>query len=118
MVTTRSAEAADLPVIVKLHASVNRELAKLTHEGCTGTIMDEQDEEALLTEFKERLGDEACLMYVAEVEGAPSYGVLAGFITATVEEYSDELIGAPFITIEFVETTPEARGQGVATALI
>lgn len=113
MVTTRHAKAADMDAIAKLHAAVNRELAKLTHEGCTGTILDEQDEEALLKEFEERLADEACFVYVAETEDG-----FAGFLTAAVEEYSDELIGAPFLTIEFVETVPSARGQGVATALM
>jgi ribosomal protein S18 acetylase RimI-like enzyme len=116
--TIRLAESADLPAIAKLHAAVNRELAKLVPDGCTGTIMEEQDAEEILTEFEERLDDESCLIYVAGNEGAQGKRELAGFLTAAVEGFSDDLIGAPFITIEFVETAPSARGQGVATALI
>jgi ribosomal protein S18 acetylase RimI-like enzyme len=119
----RKAEERDLAGIAKLHTAVNRELAGLVHEGCTGTILDEQVADEVLAEFTERLEDESCLVYVAEHVDAPRGGAkgdggLAGFLTAALEEYSDELIGAPFITIEFVETAPSARGQGVATALI
>ncbi len=117
-ITIRSAESADLPGIAKLHAAINRELAKLVHENCTGTICEEQDADELLAEFEERLEDESCLVYIAENDGASVNRDLAGFLTAAVEEFSDDLIGAPFLTIEFVETVPSARGQGVATALL
>ena len=109
----RVAAKNDIQAIVNLFSITRGELAQLTHEGCTGTIMEKQLFEDLLAEFKERLEDDSCLAYVAENEHG-----LAGFITAAVESCSDELIGAPFLTIEFVETAPTARGQGVATALI
>jgi ribosomal protein S18 acetylase RimI-like enzyme len=114
----RTAEERDLAGIAKLHAAVNRELGQLVPEGCTGTILDEQDADEVLAEFTERLEDESCLVYVAELDGANGKRELAGFLTAAVEGFSDSLIGAPFITIEFVETALSARGQGVATALI
>ena len=108
----RTAVADDLPQIAVIHLESISQLAAIVPPGFGKSLLSAPSQDWLEEHFGEGLNDPACLLAVAEAEGE-----LLGFVSAWVEDVDDDLISAPYMTIEFVESRPDAQGQGIATAL-
>lgn len=108
----RPAQPADTRRLAELHNSTVGEIARqaLTMGFSAPETPTQQESQDL---FSERLEDEEAIVLVVEEGGA-----LLGYLTAAVETSGDDLLPAPFLTIEYVVTAPEARGRGVAAELI
>jgi ribosomal protein S18 acetylase RimI-like enzyme len=114
-IQVRPATEADLEAIALLHLSAARALTALLPAGFGKHFLSALPEpEQMIAEFRERLEDTAgALVLIAEYRG-----LFAGYLTSAIEDYSDELLSAPFMTIEYIVVRPEACGKGVGAELI
>jgi ribosomal protein S18 acetylase RimI-like enzyme len=108
----RTATEADIAGIAGIHMESIRQLAAIVPKGFGKAILSAPTQDWLEEHFREGLNDPACLLAVAEAEGE-----LLGFVSAWVEDSDEDLVSAPYMTIEFVESRPAVQGQGIATAL-
>jgi ribosomal protein S18 acetylase RimI-like enzyme len=102
-----------LPALIALNVQVIAELTAEPPAGFCGDTAAAPDEAQLENEFKAALADNDHLLLLAELDGR-----LAGSALGSVEDYSDELLEAPYLTVQYVAVSPAARGQGVAQALL
>jgi ribosomal protein S18 acetylase RimI-like enzyme len=109
----RAAVTADLPALIALNVQVIAELSAEPPAGFRGNTAAAPDASQLDNEFKAALADDGQLLLLAELDGR-----LAGSALGSVEDYSDELLEAPYLTVQYVAVSPAARGQGVAQALL
>lgn len=108
----REATQNDIAPIAMLHILLVKEMALLAQEMEFGGP-DIPETEQLRQLYHERLEDEDSVILLAEEQNET-----LGYLSAVIEQNSDDLMPAPFITIEFVATSPAARGRGVASALV
>lgn len=108
----RAAQERELEHIALLHNTTVAEIA-LQARGMGFGAPDVPTLEESAGLFSERLADEDALLLVA-LEG----GELLGYVSAVIETCGDDLLPAPFLTIEYAVTAPQARGRGVAGQLI
>jgi len=109
----RTAVEADISGIAAIHLESIRQLCAIVPPGFGKGLLSAPSQDWLEQHFREGLNDPGCLLAVAVAKGE-----LLGFVSAWVEESEDDLVSSPYMTIEFVESLPEAQGQGIATALI
>jgi len=112
-INVRTAVAADLPALIALNAHVIEQLTAEPPAGFRGDSAAAPDAAQLENEFQAALADDGHLLLLAELDGR-----LAGSAFGSVEDYSDELLEAPYLTVQYVAVSPAARGQGVAQALL
>ncbi len=109
----RSAGIADADAIAGIHLETMEELARIVPDGFGEWIKLPVSAESVTADMRKELGDVRVVSVVAEVGGK-----IAGFALGWVEEHSDDLISAPFLTIVYLETARELRKRGVARALL
>jgi ribosomal protein S18 acetylase RimI-like enzyme len=116
----RFATPADLPAVAALHIEATAEMAPMVPQGFGQTFLEtahDADEAKLM--FSGKIAQEDGFLLVAELDTELADGGkhLAGFLVAHIEEYSDDLLSAPFLTIEDV-VVARPRALGVGGALI
>ena len=109
----RPATSLDLPAIADLHIAVAAELRKLAPEGYGAPLETMPGAGDVAGRFRDMLDDSDAVLLVADEDGA-----IAGVGSGWVEAHGDDLIPAPFFTIEFIEVDPAYRGKGLAAQLI
>lgn len=125
--TIRFATPTDLPALAGLHAEACAELAPLVPPGFGQTFLETpHDADEAQVMFAGKISQDDGFLLVAEMSGGEeTYGAaaiptdrrIAGFLVAHVEEYGDDLLSAPFLTIEDV-VVARPRVLGVGAALI
>jgi len=121
--TVRFATPADLPAIAALHAEATADMTRFVPPGFGQTFLETAHDahEAKLM-FSGKIAQEDGFLLVAELTAdgnahADRGTRLAGFLVAHIEEYGDDLLSAPFLTIEDV-VVARPRVLGVGAALI
>jgi [ribosomal protein S18]-alanine N-acetyltransferase len=109
----RRATSLDLPAIAALHIAIAAELRALAPEGYGRPLESMPGAGDVAGKFRDALDDSDALVLVAEVDGA-----VVGVGTGWVETHGDDLIEAPFYTIEYIEVHPDHRGNGLASELL
>lgn len=112
-IRVRAAVAADLTALVAMHLQAVEQLAANPPAGFVGNAAAAPDARQLADEFTAAIAAADQVLLVAELDGR-----VAGSVLGTVEEYSDELLEAPYLTVQYLATDPAARGRGVARALL
>lgn len=104
---------SDKKKIANLHfLMIHNELKKITPSICQFfdlTLAKEDVEET----FQEMIDDPLHDVMVALVDGK-----FAGYVSLWKEEYPDDLVPAPYTTIEYLEVDPEFTNLGVAQKLM
>lgn len=104
--------AAFLPQVAKLQLAAISELHALTVSGFGNALAAAPTLDELEERFRTALA-EGALLYIAV-----SSGEFAGFLQGFVEDYSDDLVDAPYMTIEYLAVAPAFRGAGIAHRLL
>ncbi|MCB1218358.1 GNAT family N-acetyltransferase [bacterium] len=112
-IVVRNAAEADLSAIAALHYHSRERLSRFIPEGLGEKFLMERDLLEDTEMFREQLADEDSLVLIAEIDGQ-----FCGFLTAAVQPYEDELLHSPYLTIEFLEVTPDMSGRGVGSSLL
>lgn len=117
----RPALLSDLPSIAALHAEATTDMTRFVPPGFGQTFLEtahDANEAKLL--FSSKITQEDGFLLVAELDSAPAAGSkrLAGFIVGHIEEYGDDLLTAPYMTIEDIAVArPRVLGMGAALIL-
>jgi ribosomal protein S18 acetylase RimI-like enzyme len=109
----RPATSLDLPAIADLHLAVAAELRRLAPEGYGAPLESMPGAGDVAGTFRDMLDDPDAVLLVAD-EG----GSIAGVGSGWVETAGDDLIPAPFFTIEYIEVDPTHRGKQLAAQLM
>lgn len=112
-VTIRRATPADLGAMTALHIASAADLANLLPDWLAAPMREPLHAELTRGEFAKALEDADSTVLVAEVDGR-----VVGLALAVVERHTDDLIEAPFLTVEYLETASAFRGRGVGRALM
>ncbi len=111
--TIRRACEGDVDSIVSLHISAIKFMRSLCPPGFGKAIQAPLKRKEIDSWVSETLADKRSIFLVCETGGE-----FAGFALGSVETFKDDLIDAPFLTVEFVETEPRFRRLGVACSLL
>jgi ribosomal protein S18 acetylase RimI-like enzyme len=103
----------DLPAMADLHIQVAKELRALAPDGYGAPLETMPGTGEVAGTFRDALDDSDAVVLVAD-EG----GVIAGIGTGWIESHDDDLIPAPFFTIEYVEVHPDHRGKQLASEIL
>ena len=109
----RKAEYEDIKEITKLHTMIAEEYAPtIVPSIChySDIVITSEERESLMQELME---DPDHDIMVACIEGQ-----IVGMLSVVTETYSDDLLKAPFSTIEFIEVYPEFQTKGIGQAFI
>ncbi|MDQ3023788.1 MAG: GNAT family N-acetyltransferase [bacterium] len=109
----RLCTSLDLPAVAALHISIASELRSLSPEGFGAPLESLPGAGDVTGKFRDLIDDRGNVALVAEDAGR-----IVGFANGWREEHDDDLIEAPFLTIEFVEVHPDYRGRGIARQLV
>ncbi len=112
-ISVRQATAGDLPALIALNLHAVEELSANPPAGFHGDPAAAPDAAQLESEFQAVIEGDGRLLLVAELDGG-----LAGSVLGTIEDYSDELVEAPYLTVQYVAVAPAMRGSGVGSALL
>jgi len=113
LIEVREAAPADLDALVKMHHRTIQHLVADPPHGFSGDPAATPDHERLFNDFQEAVDGEDAVLLVAEIGGE-----LAGSALGIIEEFSDELVEAPYLTVMYVATADEWRRRGVAGRLL
>ena len=108
----RPATESDCPAIALLRLEGLATLSALAPAGFGTEVYDKKLLPVFENELAEACADPDCDLLVAE-----SAGQLLGFVIAVVEQHSDELVEAPYITVQNIGVTRTHRNQGIARLL-
>jgi ribosomal protein S18 acetylase RimI-like enzyme len=109
----RPATSLDLPAIADLHLAVAAELRQLAPAGYGAPLESMPGAGEVAGKFRDMLDDSDAVLLVAEEDGA-----IAAVGSGWVERHGDDLIPAPFFTVEYVEVAAAHRGKGLAKQLM
>jgi ribosomal protein S18 acetylase RimI-like enzyme len=109
----RQAESRDVPTIVKLYAQATKLMHRLSPEGFGKRLGEPVDIEEETESFSKALDDENSVILVAESSGA-----VAGFIMGVIEDYEDDMLDSPYMTVQYICVDDRFRKQGVGKALM
>ena len=112
-ITIRRATVEDIPLIAKLDNMARAELAELAAAGFAEGLKSPLDTAEMHYELQEAFDEGSTTILLAEHAGQP-----AGYCRLWLEEHGDDLIPAPFLTIEQIGVASALRGKGVARALL
>jgi ribosomal protein S18 acetylase RimI-like enzyme len=109
----RKAENEDIEKITKLHTMIAEEymptiVPSICH--CSDIVVTNEEQENVIQEMME---DPDHDIIVACIEDN-----IVGMLSVVTETYSDDLLKAPFSTIEFIEVYPEFQSRGIGQAFM
>jgi len=96
-----------------LHVASARDLANLLPGALRTPMREPLHAELTRGELAKALEDADSALLVAETGGK-----VVGLALAIVERHTDDLIDAPFLTVEYLETDAAFRGRGIGRALM
>ena len=114
----RPATAGDLPEISQIHVQTIRELSTLVPEGFGELLKAPLSLEDARSILAQELENPKSVVIVAEIENANSTREVAGFALGFIEEHSDDLFSAPFLTVVYLEVAPAFRKRGIGRGLL
>ena len=110
----RTAQKGDIAKLAEFFGKAQRLMCEMSPAGFGEALCEpgnrQKEEKRLLEELK----DKNQITFVAE----PGNGGLAGFITGCIEKYSDDLLTAPFVTVQYIYIDKKYRRHGIAGAFI
>lgn len=109
----RQANTDDIPAIVSLYANATRLMHRLSPQGFGKRLGEPLDLEKEKENFSKALEDDKTVILVAEVDTH-----VAGFVMGAVEDYQDDLLDSPYLTVQYVCVDEGFRKQGIAKALM
>jgi len=109
----RPATSLDLPAIAALHGAITAELHALAPTGFGGALETLPGRGDVAGKFRDMLDDSDCVLLVAEEDAR-----VIGYASGWREAHDDDVIAAPFFTIEYVSVQAEQRGHGAAHELV
>ena len=112
-INIRKAGEGDIERIASLSVDVTGLMCRLSPEGFGEGLRERLDKEAEKSFFTEALNDDDTALFVAEAARE-----VAGFLMAVVEQYSDDHIKAPFVTVQFLAVEESFKRKGVGKALM
>lgn len=111
--TIRKAQESDIDAITTLHSTITEKFVPtIVPSICQFsdiTVTREEEENVI----QEMLKDPDHDIMVACIEDK-----IVGMLAVVTETYSDDLLKAPFSTIEFIEVYPEFQSKGIGQALL
>lgn len=111
--TVRDAVAGDVKRIAELHRAMGLEMADSAPDGFGETMREQPPVDEIAVQFTEALADEDSTLLVAELDGE-----VAAFLLLVIERNTDDLITAPFATIQYIATVGKAPGKGLGKLLM
>ncbi|MEZ5339059.1 MAG: GNAT family N-acetyltransferase [bacterium] len=112
-IVVRNALDPDIQAISALHHHSRERLSQFIPAGLGEGFLSERELQQDAELFREQLADEDSMLLVAEIDGQ-----FCGFLSAAVQPYEDDLLHSPYLTVEFLEVTPDMSGRGVGSALL
>jgi ribosomal protein S18 acetylase RimI-like enzyme len=109
----RPAVQTDVPAIAALHLEAMRALHSIAPPGFGATLGTPPSIAEVEEQFAAGVADDAAVVFVSESEAGP-----AGFVMGAIEEHGDDLLDAPFMTVQYLAVAERHRGRGVARALL
>jgi len=109
----RQAEKNDASVIVDLYAEATRLMHELSPPGFGKKLGEPLDLEKEKETFTNALDDEKTILLVAEVSEK-----VAGFVMGVVEDYPDDLLDSPYMTVQYICVDEKYRKRGLGKALM
>jgi ribosomal protein S18 acetylase RimI-like enzyme len=109
----RSGAPGDVESIAALHIQARASLHSIAPAGFGTALAEPPALTEVAGEFSEALGDEDAVLLVAEVGGT-----LAGFLLGAIERHGDDLVEAPFLTVQYLAVKESQRGKRVGAALL
>ena len=109
----RKAENEDIEEIAKLHTMIAEEyMSTIVPAVChySDIVVTNEEQESLI---KEMMEDPDHDIMVACIDGK-----IVGMLSLVTETYSDDLLKAPFTSIEFMEVYPEFQSRGIGQAFM
>ncbi len=102
-----------IDAIARLHLSTVYYLANIAPQGFGQGVRRIPEIEEIRAEFEEALDSPEAKLLVATQNA-----VFAGFALGVVEKYGDELIDAPYLTVQYLETEQKFRRIGAREMLM
>lgn len=107
------AASGHLDALAELQLELIKYMAQIAPDGFGQSLQELPDFDEVKTTFVEAIDDPNTHLLVAEVEQRT-----AGYIMGVIEEYTDDLVTAPFLTVQYVGVRPEFRHNGIAARLM
>lgn len=107
------ASSSHLDALAELQLELIKYMAELIPAGFGQSLQELPSIEEVKSTFIEAIDDPNTCLLVAEVEQHT-----AGYIMGVVEEYTDDLITAPFLTVQYLGVRKEYRRCGLAALLM
>lgn len=112
-VTIRRAGKEDVGAIVKLYAEATKLMHELSPAGFGKRLGEPLDLDKESENFTNALDDDKTIILVAEKDAE-----IAGFVMGVVEDYEDDLLDSPYLTVQYVCVNKKLRRQGIGKALM
>lgn len=111
--SVRAAGPSDVEFIAGLHLAALRTLNVLAPDGYGSALQEPPPADEVIAEFAGLIDDAAAILLVCETEGE-----LSGFVLGAIEVHGDDLLDAPFITVQYLAVAEKFRKQGIADQLL
>ena len=108
-----AAASSHVDALAELQLDLIRYMAQIAPEGFGKSLTEPPAFEEIKATFVEAIDDPATRLLVAETGQR-----LAGFVMGVIEEHTDDLISAPFLTVQYVGVLKEYRRNGIAARLL
>lgn len=109
----RSAEERDIDAVTRLNMEATRLMRALSPQGFGEALAARLDPHEEKLFFEEASSDDNTVLLVAELGGE-----VRGFVMGVVETHPDDLLSAPFVTVQFIAVDERFRGSGTGRALM
>jgi len=111
--TIRPAKHEDINSIVTLYAKATKFMHQISPNGFGQALEPPLDIEKERESFASALDDKETVVLVVE-----QLGKVVGFVMGVVEKYSDDLLSAPYVTVQYLYVDEKFRRAGIAKALM
>ena len=109
----RLTRTEDIPGIVNLYAEATKLMHRLSPAGFGERLREPIDVKKEQESFSQALADEGTVILVAEKDGE-----IAGFVMGVVEYHVDDLVDAPYLTVQYICVDERFRRTGMGKALM
>ena len=109
----RAAKQEDVASIVTLHSEVTKLMHQISPNGFGEALESPLDIEEENESFARALNDEETVVLVAEHGGK-----VVGFIMGVIEMHPDDLLSAPYLTVQYLYVDEKLRCTGIGKSLM
>ena len=111
--TVRQARKEDIREIVRLYAEATKLMHELSPAGFGKRLGEPLDLDKEMDDFTKALDDDKTIILVAQVNAD-----IAGFVMGVVENYEDDLLDSPYLTVQYICVDERFRKQGIGMSLM